>query len=741
MPGIKVLICGIVAVVVFFAMALAYPGVCLAAVAITKHNLGAYSPGTVKSTVGTTVTTEICIFCHTPHNSNPSGALWNKADPGSTYTPYDEATMVAASGQPTGASKLCLSCHDGTIAIGSLLNLPGAATSGTLAMEGVTIEGKLSSSSTAYIGTELRDDHPISFLYSESYPANIEIKDNTLLPTGITLDASGMVQCTSCHDPHGSDYSYFLTRNTLNGAICTACHTKRYWDDNPSVHRDSTVVWTGSVGTDPNPWHIDMGSSGYSDDTPLMHSCLTCHRSHGGAAGKTLLKGVNPLDSNELDEEWTCLSCHNGKGASKNIQTLLDGGKTHRHPVMDTYGKHAATRTSAGDPARESASTLDYNNRHSECSDCHNPHAVKSGNHTVGGDNGNIIGNNLLGGWGVRPNPWPSAGYEATTYIVEDFDSTVPQSNNLEGYLCIKCHSYYGYSTMIPNAPSNNADNSTVRQSDITRDFNPSNMGFHPTFAQGRNQPLSSANPNWSSDGLTDTFRYVEVAPAQRTGFYAVKHTSRITCTDCHGPDSASNPKGPHGSNNKWVLRSNELNGSAKNLCYNCHRRTVYGDEDYVGPDRNLSRVSHPPDDKINCPNSDPNQCSPFYQSTQSSGANTGNNSNKFGILCLTCHGGAYAGYYVAGRVVDTDTDVIKGVHGGKIDDDSTLTDDDPLGYRLMNGACVHAYKRSSTVDTGYLNFRSVTPTTDKVCNYNFTNLTISTSVTNYSCTNITDCN
>ena len=73
-----------------------------AQVADTKHNLGLYSPGSVKSAD----TTQICVFCHTPHNSSPLAALWNRIDSGATYTVYGTGTMVSNLGQPTGSSRL-----------------------------------------------------------------------------------------------------------------------------------------------------------------------------------------------------------------------------------------------------------------------------------------------------------------------------------------------------------------------------------------------------------------------------------------------------------------------------------------------------------------------------------------------------------------------------------------------------------------------------------------------------------
>ena len=702
-----------------------------ATVAGTKHNFGLLSSGNVKSAD----TSEVCVFCHTPHNALPASPGWNRQDTGATYNVYESQTLAAtkspnapALGQPTGSSKLCLSCHDGTIAIGSLLNLPGAATSGAFDVTGAGVAaGKISSTSTAYIGTDLKDDHPISFEYSLAYPSNTEIKDNTTLPPEIRLDSSSMVQCTSCHDPHGTAFPKFMVASLSNGGLCTNCHDKRYWTTMPSIHQTSTAIWNGS-GV--NPWHEDMDAAGYSDDTPASQSCLACHRSHGGAPGKTLLKGTDPGSGQIVDEEHTCLNCHNGNVATLNMDSLFN--YTYKHDVKGTYGAHLPSRGAAGEPARESASNLGTN-RHAECADCHNGHGVKSGNHVVGGTNGNIIGANLLGGWGAKPSPWGTAGNSALVYTAVDFTTQTPGADNLEGYLCVKCHSYYSYGALPPNVPSGNADGSIVSESDITADMNINNMAFHPVFAQGRNQPQVAANPNWplNSLGLTNTFRYMDFPGfGDRTGFYNVKHDSTITCSDCHGSHSSSDPKGPHGSSEKWVLRRNETgSGTLVNFCYNCHRREVYGDENYISAAtdgngkllRDYARVTHPVDGLSACPGVN---CSPFY----ASGASTGNSGNKFGILCLTCHGGAY----------DSTTNAMKGIHGSNMAA-GTQAGSDALGYRMMNGACVESYTRPTTLQAAQMWFRTVTPATDKVCNYNFTSFT-NGNAANYNCNTIDDC-
>ena len=712
-------------------------------VAGTKHNLSIYGPGSVVATS----TTEICVFCHTPHFPQPSTPLWNKQDPGNTYTIYTTGTITSNTlGQPTGSSRLCLSCHDGTIAIGSLLNAPGAVLAQTLNMLGVEPgTGVLISTSAANVETDLSNDHPISFSYSSSYPANSEIKDPGANDANIApavLDKGGNVQCTSCHDAHSRIYPKFLRTalapepSNYGAQLCSLCHVKQYWNDTDvPVHREeNTFTWTGIIGTDPNPWEPnDFGiANDYTDDDLKMHGCLSCHLSHGGTTGKHLLKGRNAEDINKpmVAEEWTCLNCHNGKmkdtkGTNtvdiKNINAVLNSAYTH--DSKGSYNTHIPKRFTIGTPqVREEPANLN-DNRHAECEDCHNAHGAKKGNHTAGGASGNRIGNNLIGTWGVQPI-WAAAGNQANSYNTVQLNDPA-YLPSYEAYLCIKCHSYYAYSSTPPLLSGKFPNGDPGYESDPTADFNVNNYAFHPVFESlGRNQPPAASNPNWPGNGLglTNTFRCAAMGDCT-TG---VTHISAITCSDCHGnSDSTPNAaKGPHGSNNKYILRGNEtLQGSIKNFCYNCHRRDVYGDEDYLGPNANYARVLHPVDGL--------GASSPFYQSPLTSGQNTGNASNKFGILCLTCHGG--------GLKTQNGSTVIDGIHGSNTAA-GPLAGSDPLGYRLINGACVESYKRPTTTASGQLDFRVVDTATDKVCAFNFSNVAISSGSVNYNCNTIGDC-
>ncbi|HUT34735.1 MAG TPA: hypothetical protein VNE39_14695 [Planctomycetota bacterium] len=185
-------------------------------------------PGPIKSPTEK----QICIFCHTPHNADPRAPLWNRnLDSAATYqmpwSPTLEAYGAGGAPQPDGASKLCLSCHDGTIALGEVRSRP----------EPIPVSGdRLQPGQKGYLGTDLSGSHPISFVYDNSLAAaNNAAGDmplrlpSTLNDPDVKLDAQGKIQCTTCHDPHG-DANYvegfvphFYVKPSWSG-VCLTCH-------------------------------------------------------------------------------------------------------------------------------------------------------------------------------------------------------------------------------------------------------------------------------------------------------------------------------------------------------------------------------------------------------------------------------------------------------------------------------------------------------------------------------------
>lgn len=312
---------------------LAMPAV--AGVVDSLHNLSASGPGQVKSPVGN----RICVYCHLSHSSDTEAPLWGRKKTNATFIPYSSSTAVAQPGQPTGSSLLCLSCHDGTIALGEILgqgrtrSLPGGL--------GRMPPGR------GLQGTDLRDDHPISFQYSAELAAqNDELIAPGLIDERLHLDRNGELQCTTCHDAHDSPYDKLLVMPSVRSQMCVACHELSGWEE--SSHSLSDAEWNRRP---PNPWRDNQYP------TVRDNGCENCHIPHSGEGGSRLLKYQS--------EEENCAVCHNGNVASKDIMSAFALPSAHR--IEETTGIH--------DPAEPTV----IETRHVECSDCHDPHATRAG--------------------------------------------------------------------------------------------------------------------------------------------------------------------------------------------------------------------------------------------------------------------------------------------------------------------------------------------------------------------------
>jgi predicted CXXCH cytochrome family protein len=307
---------------------------------------------------------QICVFCHTPHVITPVAPAWNESRPVPQYTPYWSSTLEANVGQPTGTSKICLSCHDGTIAMASVPDPvnPGGPRIGPFAL-----------SRRANLTTDLSDDHPISFAYTSALASeDRELVDPALLPRDILIDENGEMQCTSCHDPHSSAYPKFLAMDTAYSQLCTACHDKAGWAQ--SAHANSPAGWDGS-GTDPWP---------YSDQASVSaNACANCHTPHAAGIPESLLVFET--------EEGNCLSCHDGSTAETDI--LSEIRKGFRHPVERMVGVHVATEVPFSMP------------RHVECEDCHDPHATSAGTASAPNVQPPLIGVSGVGSMGALVEP------------------------------------------------------------------------------------------------------------------------------------------------------------------------------------------------------------------------------------------------------------------------------------------------------------------------------------------------
>src|SRR3990172_9511337 len=436
----------------------------------TKHNLSSIGPS--DRAVFTQQTTEICVFCHTPHGASTEAAsilnapLWNRRLSTARYILYDQVWSTSFEAYetkpkpnaPTGYSRLCLSCHDGTIALGTVVNPPGsgvyyqpfdmiyptgqppAGGAGTIpAGSGGT------TTDTRVIGTNLQNDHPVSFIYDsllavrdeelvDPGPALVppaKVGDSTPISpmrrySGTVLDRYDSVQCTSCHNPHAATYPKFLRTSYFNNdpadpnypsaskIICLYCHDKPGWTG--SSH-DTAAFTPPANPSSLNPYNFD------GSHTVGQYACRACHDPHTTQGAKRLLReGVD--FNNNIAIENTCYLCHKpasemgnpvnpppdirseffkdanlgmgGSGSAMNV-TMAQG----HEPVFVGKPQEGVELFSPSPPPfnEYAPGPTIQDTVHVECVDCHNPHQVAKTNRLKGikgiDIHGNVVGTKI----------------------------------------------------------------------------------------------------------------------------------------------------------------------------------------------------------------------------------------------------------------------------------------------------------------------------------------------------------
>jgi predicted CXXCH cytochrome family protein len=413
----------------------------------SKHNLSTSGPGTITAESES----RTCVFCHTPHNANPAVPLWNHASSVAAYSPYSSTTLTLAipPDQPTGSSKLCLSCHDGTVALGQTVN------DGLISLFGTDAGGRLSAGPSD-LGPDLTDDHPVSF---QPNPTNPETLDP---PAGdaVKLDPAGEVQCVSCHDPHTEDRDAvtrrFLVKRNQRSAICTTCHQPEFWSTNPSSHESSASTYTTTQGA----------HTGYT--TVRDNGCESCHRPHSGNEPQRILKFV---------EEQTCDRCHDGAVASKNVASVFS--KAYNHP---TYSVTPSVHDAAESPGNMTATLPEIApgaERHAECQDCHDPHASYSQGASAPDVSGALNGTWGIDSSGVRVDP---ARYE---YEV-----------------CYKCHADSANKPQESGLPDPPYTRRQIVQFNARLEFDPASPSHHAVESPGRNPDVPSLIPRYTENSV-----------------------------------------------------------------------------------------------------------------------------------------------------------------------------------------------------------------------------------------------
>ena len=458
------------------------------------HNLG---PGSKSPVTG--ARTDSCSYCHAPHSGLNMG-LWNQKLTTQTYTMYTSNTEKNIGMQPVlnSDSNMCLSCHDGTVAVGS-----------TVAYGQVTMRGSMNT--LDMFSSKMQSSHPFSLV--------TPLKDNvhlvaSLAANGKTADITGSVQlinnsveCTSCHNPHVQAKDLvsqnFLVKDGSSGQLCLSCH-----DPARTVGGQVNPLadWaTSAHATSANK--ISLAAQIGSYTTVATDACISCHTPHNAGSGARLLRG---------QDEQACISCHNGStnvamAANTNVFAEYASPKVG-HPFPTSTNPHDATEN-----------TLLDNNRHATCVDCHSGHGSQPVQTFPGAPLIRVSQKNALG----------ISASDGTTVLT-------PAVNQFES--CLRCHGassgkqvlpIYGY---FPVRAVSAGD-----QLNLIPQFAVSATSSHPVMhASTSSFPQPSLLPNMLNlDG---------VKPGRSMG-------TQIFCSDCHNSDDnrefgGTGANGPHGS--KW---------------------------------------------------------------------------------------------------------------------------------------------------------------------------------------------
>lgn len=548
--------CGMLATMIMLTV-----GIASAQTQINTDVLGAHNMAPASGSPITGALASPCQYCHAPHsgvdgsNGISGTPLWSqKLSSVQSYQQYTSSTMVNKTNSlpPLGSdSTLCLSCHDGTVALGTLTPYGQISMSGSLA------------GTPADLGTNLQSTHPFSFITplqpaSDIWPSLSASPPSTMDTTGHVQLINGNVECGSCHNPHVQNIDtsgMFLAIDNSQSALCLACHntvpsgsgmglsataaksaasTASTLAGGPaaassgtgSMQRNPLALWSTSVhATASNQVTSTAISTGsaivekrmtrfFGPLTSVRKSaCLSCHSTHNSTPG-SLLRGYG---------DQACIGCHSG---GTNVSPPAPNIFAEMTVPKIGHGSIPANGNSVHSP-RESE-VLNHN-RHATCVDCHNPHASRQASSALATPP--TIRASQAGVVGISASDGQTAVY--------------PAVNQYEN--CLRCH----------GASTGKSPNTEI-------------FGYLPTRAVAGGDSLDLVPQLGmgaiSSHPVTHDRKSPFPQPSLRMNMVKVDGISqgrnmgvRILCTDCHNSDDnrefgGNGPNGPHGSKYTHIL-------------------------------------------------------------------------------------------------------------------------------------------------------------------------------------------
>lgn len=487
------------------------PALAIAQAGVNGDVLGMHNLSPASGSSVTTQGSLGCTFCHAPH-SGLGGVtpLWNQTLSKQTYTPYTSSTYnQTGNTQPTlgVTSSLCLSCHDGTVAVGQSAVYGKIPTTGSM-------------NNMDVFPSNLAGSHPFSLVLPLKDSANLVatlVQGKTADPTGAVKLVNGNIECTSCHDPHVQNTDKiaqdFLVRDSSSGQMCLACH-----DPARTIQGQNNLLagWPNSIHqTATNQVSADAHVGSYG--TVALNACSSCHMEHNAPSPARLLRPATPAAPGVDASTQDCMTCHGGgSNLSPLPPNILSETTKTGHPAPSGNNLHDAAEA-----------TMLNSNRHATCVDCHNPHS-----------------SNQMSSYALPPSLRPPQAGTSGVSASDGVTVLAPAVNQYE--TCLRCHGnsigkqrllIYGYApARAVFAPDS---------LNVIPEFAATSTSSHPVMHdRSSSLPQPSLRTNMLNQNGTPSSRLMG---------------TRIFCTDCHNSDDnrefgGNGPNGPHGSVNSHIL-------------------------------------------------------------------------------------------------------------------------------------------------------------------------------------------
>jgi len=251
----------------------------------------------------------VCVYCHTPHGASTvvQAPLWNRTASSATYTTYDSlgtSTLTQPVTAPGPNSLTCLSCHDGTLGVDSVINMPN-------------VSPHTGAPSANYLAAQMTSQNN-AFLNSWQNPAGLTANHVTLGDPDETPGSA--VGCMACHSdtaigntvgPQATNFAVFtigtnLTNDHPVGILFPAPGPGISFNDPTGIKGDMRFFDDDGDGqADTNEIRLYDTGDGHEVE------CASCHDPHGVPSGgvgtvhyPTFLRVGN-------EESGVCLTCHN----------------------------------------------------------------------------------------------------------------------------------------------------------------------------------------------------------------------------------------------------------------------------------------------------------------------------------------------------------------------------------------------------------------------------------------------